>query len=180
VFVPKRFFLSAELEKSHYDCHENDPADGNYRAFLARLFDPLIERIAAGASGLDFGSGPGPTLSVMLAESGRPTRIYDPFYAPDQSVWSETYDFITATEVLEHLHRPAEELQRLWSHLKPGGWLGVMTKRLPELARFATWHYKDDPTHVAFFDEETFRYLAERWHADLNLVENDVVLMRKP
>ncbi len=179
VYVPERYFLPPEVERQQYDFHENDPSDANYRAFLSRLFDPLVEHVPRGASGLDFGSGPGPTLSVMLIESGRSAIVYDPFYAPDQSVWEKSYDFITATEVFEHLHRPAEELGRIWDHLRPGGWLGIMTKRLPDPGRFPTWHYKNDPTHVAFFADETFRFLANRWRADLQLVRNDVVLMRK-
>ncbi|MCG6158182.1 class I SAM-dependent methyltransferase [Rubinisphaera margarita] len=180
VFVPERFFLTSDAEKEQYDFHENHPADLNYRAFLSRLFDPLIERVPPGACGLDFGSGPGPTLSVMLAESGRPTEVYDPFYAPNPYVWNQTYEFITTTEVLEHLHRPAEELKRLWSVLKPGGWMGIMTRRLPPLDQFANWHYKNDPTHVVFFASESFEFLASQWNAELQLIGGDVTLLRKP
>ncbi|MDX1346514.1 MAG: class I SAM-dependent methyltransferase, partial [Sedimenticolaceae bacterium] len=122
VFVPAAFFVSRDDEKSLYDMHENDPQDMAYRDFLSRLFDPMLERLPDRASGLDFGSGPGPTLSLMFEEQGHRVRLYDPFYAPDESALREQYDFITATEVAEHLHRPAFELERLWSLLRPGGW----------------------------------------------------------
>jgi len=45
-------------------------ADPRYRRFLARLAEPLIAHLPKGARGLDFGCGPGPTLSLMLREAG--------------------------------------------------------------------------------------------------------------
>ena len=180
VFVPPAFFLSSNEEKEHYDYHENSPDDLGYRGFLSRLFVPLNQRIPAGSIGLDFGSGPGPTLSVMFNEAGHQMSIYDPFYAPDPVVFEQTYDFITASEVVEHLHRPQFELERLWSCLRPGGWLGIMTKRVIDLEAFKTWHYKNDPTHVCFFSTATFEFLAHKWEATLSLHGADVVIFRKP
>jgi 2-polyprenyl-3-methyl-5-hydroxy-6-metoxy-1,4-benzoquinol methylase len=179
VFVLASYHLPATAEKAYYDLHENDPEDAGYRRFLDRVFAPLGEKLLPGARGLDFGSGPGPTLSGMLAEAGFPTVIYDPFYAPGISVWQEQYDFVTATEVVEHLHRPMKDLQRVWDVLKPGGWLGIMTKRVLDVAAFARWHYKDDPTHVVFFAEATFHWLAGHWSAKVEIVGPDVVFLQK-
>lgn len=128
IFVPPEHHLSAEDEKAQYDLHENSPEDPAYRQFLGRLLRPMQERIAPKSQGLDFGSGPGPTLSVMFEEIGHSMSIYDHFYAQDLSVLDKPYDFITATEVVEHLHYPGKELDRLWACLKPGGHLGIMTK----------------------------------------------------
>jgi SAM-dependent methyltransferase len=180
VFVPPRYFLSPEAEKACYELHQNNHDDPNYRRFLDRLAQPLIERLTPGSRGLDFGSGPGPTLSLMLANAGYPTAIYDPFYEPNAAVWQDEYDFITASEVVEHLHRPMYDLQRIWAVLKPGGWLGIMTKRVLNATAFSKWHYKDDPTHVVFFSEETFIWLAKRWTAELRFVGNDVAFLKKP
>lgn len=72
-----------DTELKHYGTHENDPSDPGYRKFLSRLADPLCVRLPAGARGLDYGCGPGPTLSVMLEERGFSTAVYDPFFAPD-------------------------------------------------------------------------------------------------
>ncbi len=180
VFVPSRYFLPPEAEKACYDQHQNFPTDHRYRHFLNRLAQPLIEVLSPGARGLDFGCGPGPTLSLMLAEAGYPTVIYDPFYEPDPEVWQQQYDFVTASEVVEHLHHPFLELQHLWSVLEPGGWLGIMTKRVLSQSAFANWHYKNDPTHVAFFSDDTFSWLAVQWSAELRLVGQDVVLLQKP
>ncbi len=179
VFVPEQYFLSTADEKTHYDLHENHSADTRYRQFLSRLADPLLQVLPSGARGLDFGCGPGPTLSQMLAEAGFPTEIYDPYYAPQTDVWNQRFDFITASEVVEHLHRPLFELERLWSVLNPGGYLGIMTKRVSNPAAFARWHYIRDPTHVAFFSDATFQWLSQHWSASLEIHSADVVLMRK-
>ncbi|XKE44361.1 class I SAM-dependent methyltransferase [Halomonas organivorans] len=179
VFVPSRQRLSPAEEKAVYDHHENSPDDPGYRRFLARLFDPLAARLAPGARGLDFGAGPGPTLSVMFEEAGHPMAIYDPFYAPDERVLTGRYDFITATEVVEHLFAPGRELERLAGLLAPGGWLGLMTKRVRSAEAFAGWHYILDPTHVCFFSEATFRWLAERLDMAVTFPADDVVLLQR-
>ena len=180
VFVPARYFLSPQEEKALYDMHENDPRDSAYRDFLSRLYEPMKERIPHAASGLDFGSGPGPALSLMFEEQGHRMDLYDPFYAPDEGVLEHAYDFITATEVAEHLHRPAFELERLWSLLRPAGWLGIMTKRLAREQDFSGWHYKNDPTHVIFFSDLTFEWLASEWGTTAVFCGPDVVLLQKP
>lgn len=179
VFVPPAFRLSAAEERAVYDQHQNSPDDPGYRRFLSRLADPLCQRLAPGARGLDFGSGPGPTLSVMLAEAGHPMAIYDPFYAPDASVLEATYDFITATEVVEHLFAPGETLARLVGQLHPGGWLGLMTKRVTTRDAFVAWHYILDPTHVCFFSDASLNWLANHLEMELLLPGPDVALLRR-
>lgn len=179
VFVPPEQHLSPAAERAVYRQHQNDPDDAGYRRFLARLFAPLHERLPADASGLDFGSGPGPTLSLIFEEAGHEMALYDPFYAPDRSVLEKRYDFITLSEVAEHLSRPGKELDDLWSLIKPNGWLGIMTKRVIDADAFAGWHYKEDPTHVCFFADKTFDFLASRWGAQATFIGKDVVLMQK-
>ena len=59
------------------------PMIARYREFLSRLeHPPNVPKLPAAAEGLDFGSGPGPTLSVMLEEQGYRMSLYDPFFAP--------------------------------------------------------------------------------------------------
>ena len=121
VFVPFIHYLSEAEEKAAYDHHQNSPTDPAYRQFLSRLFDPLQDRLDPNSHGLDFGSGPGPTLSVMFEEVGHHVTLYDHFYAHHPATLEQTYDFITATEVVEHLHQPGTILTKLWTLLKPGG-----------------------------------------------------------
>ncbi len=179
VYVPPHHFLDLESERAEYSLHENDPADVGYREFLSRLATPLTQRLQAGARGLDFGCGPGPALVAMLRESGFEVAQYDPFFFPDRTPLSRRYDFITATEVVEHLHRPGEELERLWAMLRPGGWLGVMTKLVIDAAAFADWHYKNDLTHVSFFSRETWQWWAESHQTLPEFIGADVILLRR-
>ena len=180
VFVAPEQRLSSEREKAFYDLHENDPADAGYRRFLSRVYDPMIERLAPQSYGLDFGCGPGPTLSLMLEEAGHQVALYDIFFHPDKDVLNVTYDFMTATEVIEHLHDPHTVWQQWLNLVKPGGWIGLMTKMVKNVEAFAGWHYKSDLTHVVFFSRETFQFLAERDKLELEFIGNDVILLRKP
>lgn len=172
--------LDATAEVSIYQQHQNDPADVRYRAFLNKLAAPLLQRLAStGLQGLDFGSGPGPTLSLMLREAGQQMAIFDPYFANNPDVLLQQYDFICATEVIEHFYQPAREWQLWLELLKPGGWLGLMTKMTDRVADFSQWHYKNDPTHVGFFSRDTFAYLATRDGFSLEIIEPDVILMQK-
>lgn len=179
VLVAPRQFLPPAEEKAEYDLHRNSPDDPGYRRFLGRLFEPLQARLPAAGRGLDFGCGPGPALAAMLREAGHSVALYDRFYAPDGAVLEDRYDFITATEVVEHLHRPGEELRRLWALLRPGGVLGMMTKLVRDREAFSRWHYKNDPTHVNFFSRETFAWLAAELDAGCELIGQDVILLTR-
>ncbi len=179
VFVPSIYFMSLQKEKQRYDTHQNCSDDIGYRKFLNRTFCPMQKILKPASMGLDFGSGPGPTLSVMFEEAGHKMAIFDHFYAQDKSVFKKQYDFITATEVLEHLQHPQEELDRLWSCLKPGGKLGIMTKLVLDKQAFASWHYINDLTHVCFFSKQTFQWLADMWQAKINFINNDVIFLEK-
>lgn len=179
VFVPGSQRLTIDEEKAVYDLHENHPDDSGYRKFLSRIFTAVCERVKPPAFGMDFGAGPGPTLSLMFAEAGYGMAIYDPVYASDESVLTAEYNFITATEVFEHLFFPGKEIEKLISILKPGGWLAVMTGRIPSECQFSDWHYIRDPTHVCFYTEKTFHWIASRYNLRLNYSDNNVYLLQK-
>lgn len=179
VFVPPIYFLSEDEEKTEYDLHKNSPDDQGYRFFLSRLFIPMQERLSHKSHGLDFGCGPGPTLSLMFEETGHSMAIYDHFYAKNPSLLQKKYDFITTTEVVEHLHKPGKELNKLWDCLRPGGFLGIMTKLVINSEAFAHWHYKNDLTHVCFFSQTTFEWLASQWQAEVIFIDKDVIIFQK-
>jgi len=177
VFVPQNDLPSIEVEKKKYDQHQNSPEDSEYRAFLSKLFIPMQKFIKPKTYGLDFGSGPGPTLSKMFEENGYKMDIYDIFYAPNDNVFKRKYDFITTTEVIEHLHKPREELTRLADMLKEDGVLGIMTAFRPEKEQFNSWYYKNDLTHVRFFTSKTFEYIAQMLNMQISYISGGVVIM---
>ena len=72
-----------------------------------RLWDELRPRLPEGARGLDYGAGPGPALAAMIEEDGYSAALYDPLFHPDEAVLSDSYDFITCTETVEHFATPA-------------------------------------------------------------------------
>jgi hypothetical protein len=179
-FVPESQHVTPEAEHARYATHQNDPKDAGYREFLDRLLAPMAARLPPGASGLDYGSGPGPTASVMMRERGFVMRDYDPYFAPDEDALSGTYAFITCTEVVEHLRRPAETFQCLAALLEPGGALGVLTGVLEDDAAFPAWWYHKDVTHVAFYRPETLGWIARRFGWTLERLSRDTALFTTP
>lgn len=172
--------LPLNEEKKRYDLHENDPTDPRYREFLSQIYDPMAKRLSPGVFGLDYGCGPGPTLHLMFEEAGFKMNIFDPFYQPDNVVLKRYYDFIVTTETAEHFYHPAEEFDRLWEILNPGGILGIMTMQLQELSTFDSWYYRKDDTHVVFYQAQTFEWLSKKYGAKLELISDRVILMHKP
>lgn len=171
---------SREEEAAEYALHQNDPADPGYRAFLDRLAAPVAARLAPAARGLDFGCGPGPTLSVLLTERGLPCRDYDPLFRPDPTLLEQKWDFITCSEVVEHLHDPAREFERLDRCLAPGGLLGVMTSLLTPGIDFAVWPYRRQPSHVVFYRPQTMAWIAAWRGWSMETLGDNIVLFTKP
>jgi 2-polyprenyl-3-methyl-5-hydroxy-6-metoxy-1,4-benzoquinol methylase len=169
-----------ETELATYRLHQNDPDDPRYRAFLARLTGPLLPHLRPGMVGLDFGCGPGPAIGAMLAPHGLEVTGYDPFFRPDRAALERTYEFITCTEVVEHLHHPGRELALLDRLLRPGGILAVMTLRLEDDDGFARWWYRREPSHVSFYRRETMAWIAGRFGWQLELPAPTVALFAKP
>ncbi len=177
VFVPPAYFISETEEKAKYDNHQNSIENQGYVDFLNRLLIPLQSFLPPNAKGLDFGCGPGPTLHQIMKQNGFEMDLYDYFYHPDQKIFTRKYDFITMTEVIEHLHHPYETLQTLWNMLKPGGVFGIMTAFRVE--EFQNWYYKRDLTHIAFYSPKTFSHIAQKLDAKRIIPQSGVVILQK-
>ncbi len=181
VFASRQSLLSNDAELAIYQQHQNDPSDAGYRQFLNKLAAPLLQRLGSSPlQGMDFGAGPGPTLYLLLEQGGHQVNNYDPYFAPDATLLEHQYDFICSTEAIEHFYQPALEWQLWLDLLKPGGWLGLMTRLRPQQVEdFSRWHYKNDPTHVSFFHAKTFEWLAKRDGFSLEIIGPDVVIMQR-
>lgn len=178
VFRDPETLPGPDQEKERYLAHCNDPRDPGYRRFLSRIILPVKTHCPPPAAALDFGCGPAPLLCEILRAEDYDARAWDPQFFPDKDCWNQTYNLITATEVIEHLHRPAEVLDRLVQHLSPQGLLALMTQPVPE-KDFASWHYLSDLTHVIFFSRPCFEWVAEKWGLTLEWFEGDLWLLRK-
>ena len=179
IFIPKSQHLEPGEEKSRYDQHENSPLDSNYRQFLSQLSEPVLNVITPNSKGLDFGSGPGPALHLLFEEQGHSMHLYDPIYQPDTSVLCQTYDFIVSSETFEHFSDPADEIWGCWARLREGGCMGVMTLRYSSDLDFSQWHYRMDDTHVCFYMDATFKWIAWQLGANITWISNRVVLLHK-
>ena len=178
VFVPSQYHLSDFDEKERYDTHNNNPKDPRYRKFLSQLTQPLSDLLSYGSHGLDFGCGPGPTLSLMLEEEGHQVDLYDKYYVKDQSVFNKEFDFITLTEVIEHLSDPLFELERLTSILKPGGIIAIMTQTLSQGIDFEAWYYKNDPSHIGFYNQKSLQIFADHLGLKMSHYSDRVIFLK--
>ncbi|MCK5893514.1 MAG: class I SAM-dependent methyltransferase [Endozoicomonadaceae bacterium] len=184
VFVPPCYHLSREQEKAIYDQHNNQLDDPAYRRFLSRIFNPVINELAqksqSRCQGLDFGCGSNSALAAMFREAGHDMTLYDIYFANQPAALEQTYDFVTATEVVEHLASPCTVLKKLIDTVRPGGCFGIMTKRVKDRQAFANWHYIRDPTHICFYSAETFEWLAENYGCAVTYSDNDVIILYCP
>ena len=179
VYVPPKFHLPESAEFERYLMHNNDPSDSGYRSFLSRLWIELKPRLTSGATGMDFGCGPGPALAQMMQEDGFEVSLYDPYFFPDRSVLERQYDFVTCTETVEHLRSPLKEFKLLDSLLVRGGYFGVMTGMLEDRAGFASWYYQRDPTHIGFYSSRTMLWVGREMGWDVELPSANVTIFRK-
>jgi len=178
IFRDSSDHLSPTDEKARYDTHNNDVNDEGYQNFVSPITNAILKDFTSHHKGLDFGAGPGPVISKMLNEQNYQIVQYDPFYAPKPELLKGTYDYIACCEVVEHFADPAREFALLNKLLKPGGRLYIMTDIYREQSPFLEWYYKDDPTHVFFYREETFRWLKEAYNFNLLRIEGRLVVLQ--
>ena len=112
-------------------------------------------------------------------EGGYIIDLYDPYFFPDVSCLNKKYDFITCTETVEHFYSPNKEFHTLNSLLEVGGWLGIMTNFYDDSINFNDWYYRKDPTHVVFYTEETFKFIASMMSWRIEIPTKNVVLFKK-
>jgi SAM-dependent methyltransferase len=78
---------------------------------------------------------------------------------PDNPFHGDTYDFILASHVLEHINFLPDLMRELHRILKPGGFLGICC---PYASSDDAW---EDPTHVRAFTERSWMYFDRDTYA---------------
>ncbi len=176
--VEPEYLPGPEAERRRYELHRNGPEDAGYVLFLRQAVEPALPFLTPGMRGLDYGCGHTPTLYLLLKEGGLRCENYDPFFQPE---WpAGPYDYLFATEVVEHFHRPGAEWTRMLSLLKPGGVLTVMTAPWTDLESFRTWGYASDETHVVFYHRETMAWIGAAYGLEtLTMIPPRVWMLRK-
>lgn len=181
-FKPAEAHLSDEAEEKRYLYHQNDLNDPSYLLFLERLLFPLKSFLPHEFTALDFGCGKAPVISVELQKRGGVVAFYDPLFYPDKEseVLNKKYDIVTCSEVVEHFKCPQDSWDILMNCVRPGGLLAVMTQFLNDPSQYHQWWYKNDPTHVVFYSEKVFHFIAKKYQ--LEIVYNDlksVIIFRR-
>ena len=166
--------MDSTAEKNHYLSHQNFIKDKNYQDFLSNLYRPLKLKVKKNSYGLDYGCGNGPALAYMLCSDGYILDLYDPYFYPNVAIFKKKYDFITCSEVVEHFQDPVSEFDKINSILKKNGILAVMTRLYNSRINFINWHYRRDPTHVIFYSNNTFKYIAKLFNWSLSIENKNV------
>ena len=81
--------------------------------------------------------------------------ILDNFLSWDKDI-TESFDLITLWASIEHLHEPRKTLQKIYSHLKPGGRMILSTCRYGLLAGLfgPGWRFLNVPEHLYYYSLE--------------------------
>ena len=177
IFLEKRALPDEMSEKERYKEHNNDVTDIRYQNFVSPIVNAILNDFSPHHAGLDFGAGTGPVISKMLEDKNFYIAQYDPFFYNYPELLDNTYDYIAACEVIEHFHNPAKEFALLKSLLKPGGKLYCMTTIFNHTIDFKTWNYKDDPTHVFFYQEATFAYIKKTFGFNHLIITGHVIIL---
>lgn len=169
ISVDNKFYLDANLEKKHYDNHDNSLESLGY----VKMFENLIAEFVTPnkseiKTALDFGCGEGEVLPILLEKDGISCERYDLFYFPKKVYKDKKYDLICSTEVIEHLRNPLDAFKELLLHLNKDGYLLFMTYFHPsDDEKFLKWFYIKDVTHIGFFSIKTFEYLASGFNLEI-------------
>jgi hypothetical protein len=178
MFVDQQHMPTPDEERERYEQHQNTIHNQGYIAFLNTAVDAALPFLSSGMAGLDFGCGPNPVLSELLKQQYLHCSNYDPFFFPVKP--DTDFDFIFATECLEHFHHPEREISYLVSLLRKNGILTIMTSLWNDDNAFKDWHYLRDKTHVSIFNFKTIEYMAQTFDLEvLNTDRKRFVVFRK-
>lgn len=163
IYASKEDLPDTKSEKERYELHDDDTSDDGYRKFVSPITCSIMRDFSDKASGLDFGAGTSAIISVVLKEQHYNIKNYDPYFHLHPELLKEKYDYISSCEVIEHFYNPHKEFTLLKSMLKENSRLYLMTEVYEDEIDFASWYYKNDPTHVFFYTSETFEWIKSEF-----------------
>ena len=167
IFVPPEFFISKIEEVERYLEHNNNLENKGYVKMFQQKINTSKEICPNISSVLDYGCGYEPVLKVLLEREGYQVDGYDLNFFPNEEPHKK-YDLVVSTETFEHFKNPKKEIERLVQKLSNRGYLAIMTRFYPTkklaicLDSFSKWYYKRDPTHVVFYNQATFSWVANK------------------
>jgi hypothetical protein len=175
VFVDKYNRVDKVLEQKRYELHQNSVEDKDYQKFVSPITSAILRDFKIGDKGLDFGAGTAPVLSKVLQDNNYSIKPYDPYFHNYPELLEQKYDYIGSCEVIEHFYNPYKEFKLLKKLLNPHAKLYCMTEIYSEKIDFASWYYKNDPTHVFFYHSKTFEWIKEKFYFSKIKIENRLI-----
>ncbi len=173
-------------EEAHYKKQWETTDPGFWQGQVGAMLD-YVQHYNVGENILDFGSGSGEATRELQRRGFQVTPL-EPMihgYLKDQS-YPEPFDLVVGIEVIEHLPDIWGELKEIEKVLVPGGILFFSTlftnafiDTPQEVESFKTWWYKDDPTHLSFFCNQSISKLAEMGNYDIDIFGDNVFIVRK-
>ena len=169
-------YITPQAEKFRYILHNNDVNDPGYIRFVSPVVKQIKSDFSPESKGLDFGCGTGPVITSELNKSGFQVALYDPYFQPNKDVLKNRFDFIICCEVMEHFKHPLQEFKLLRSLLNENGKLYCKTEIWNEAINFQNWQYKNDKTHVFFYNKESLEWIRNNLKfSDLEIADNFIV-----
>jgi len=179
-------FASKEAEEKHYKS-QWATTDPDFWKGQVDVLLQLINNYPSPQHILDFGSGSG-EMTHEFRTRGYDVTPLEPMthgYLKDQN-YPVKFDVVIAVEVIEHLLEPWDELREIEKVMTPNGivvFTSLLTNpfidRLDARDQFKNWWYKDDPTHVSFFCNQTLSKMSDMRNHDIDIFGNNVFVLRR-
>ncbi len=179
VFVPETYHISPEEEKKRYDQHQNNEESQQFEGYKKWMQDfwNWIKLSGVGVQGkiCDYGSGPHPILNEFAQLEGIHIISYDLYYAPESKASLVDLELLILSEIVEHFRNPYQEWNDLKKMVKTGGHICIRTSLWNEETRWKDWAYARDITHINFYHQKTFDYLAQTYNWKILRLEKDKI-----
>ena len=179
IFVHSDDLPKEDAEKERYELHDDDTQDAGYRKFVSPITSNIVKDFSKENKGLDFGAGTSAIISTMLREYDYDIKNYDPYFHDEPKLLTQKYDYVSSCEVIEHFYHPKKEFRLLREMLREGGKLYLMTDVYDAKIDFASWYYKNDPTHVFIYTPQTFEYIKKAYGLKELCIEKRLIIITK-
>lgn len=175
VFVAKADLPNQESEIERYELHTTEIDEG-YKKFVSPITKSIVNDFSKDAKGLDFGCGRSRVIATVLNEKHYKIENYDPFFANNPELLKAKYNYISSCEVIEHFYEPHKEFSLLRSLLTQDAKLYLMTDIYDDSIDFASWYYKNDPTHVFFYTKESLEWIAKEFGINITKCDQRLII----
>lgn len=175
IFLDKKYHLSVEDEKQRYNKHNNDINDKGHQNFVMPIVSSIIRQFSIQDTGLDFGAGPSSVVSKLLKDNNFNISQYDPFFQNNIQLIEKRYNYIICCEVVEHFNNPHKEFKLLRELLFKNAKLFCMTDIYNPNIDFSAWYYKNDSTHIFFYQKETFEWIKKEFNFSNLIIEGRLI-----